>query len=537
VAALQVEATKEGAVARCAAATAAAEGQRTHHEAALQACRADAAADKAASLAALAASVQGSLAEAARLEARAQALYVGERTQRAALHERVMELQGNIRVFARCRPRVPNDGGADPEEEPSAVAVVAVHPELLAEKGFGEELQVRDVRAGYDRGGLLRFEFDACFGPLATQAQVFEQVRPLVTSFLDGYNVCIFAYGQTGSGKTHTMEGGEGSSSDGEAQGINLRTLREAFAVAAERAAAGATGETFKFSAEYLEVYQEHVRDLLADGDDDPKRPSLEVRQTKSGHVFAEGLTSVGLKRPEDLEAVVALGARRRSVGSHRLNAHSSRSHALLTFTCEATSAVTSGRTSTTTVSRLHLVDLAGSERVAKTEASGEQLKEASAINKSLAALGDVIQALGAKKSSTDRQGPPATARGHAHVPFRNSKLTYLLQNSLTGAAKVLMVCCAAPTASHASETVCSLNFAGRCRAVQLGAAHKTDKCKRLEERILDLETQLRDKENDATAATAASASVGLSSSNKPTAKGGSGPPVPTAMRRHALAN
>jgi len=547
VAALEVDTEKKNHASELESIRVEVEEERARHAAELTKCREDAAADKEAALSALAASLKSAIEEAQRLQHKAQGMYLAERKHHAALHERVMELQGNIRVFARCRPLVPvdtsppNGKGSNGASAPSsAVSVMALHPESLIDTGVGEEIQVRDARTGYDRGGLLRFEFDACFGPAATQEQVFEQMRPLVTSFMDGYNVCIFAYGQTGSGKTYTMEGAKDAS-----RGVNFRTLVEAFAVAEERAGAGLSVESFQFSVEYLEVYQEHVRDLLADSDhgssssssEDHKRSSLEVRQTKAGYVYAEGLTSVRLHCPEDLEDLLARGARRRAVGSHSLNTHSSRSHAILTLTCETIA----GPGRSPCLSRLHLVDLAGSERVAKTDASGEQLKEANAINKSLAALGDVIQALGTKKGSdhhkptnaaSSSSSSTSSSKSHGHVPFRNSKLTYLLQNSLTGASKVLMICCAAPTENHASETICSLNFAGRCRAVQLGTAHKTDKCKRLEERILDLETQLRDKENDASS-TVSHSLVGVKQGKGKSSSTGSSASATT--RRHAL--
>ena len=360
------------------------------------------------------------------------------------------------------------------------MAVLALHPERLHETGFGEEMIVRDAR-GYDRGSSLRFEYDACFAPAATQEQVFEQVRPLVTSFLDGYSVCIFAYGQTGSGKTFTMQGGSDNN-----MGINGRTLREAFAIAEERRTA-TDDASFEFSVSYLEVYMETVRDLLAP---DGSGASLEVRQSKEGRMHVPGLTSLRLENAEELDAIVALGARRRHVGSHRMNDVSSRSHAILTVTCVASEGGKS------CASKLHLVDLAGSERVAKTHADGERLKEANAINKSLSSLGDVITALIAKKAA-EQQGKGDSKGGH-HVPFRNSKLTYFLSESLSGSAKVLMICNIAPTLSHVGETICSLNFASRCRAVQLGVASKGggDRCRRLEERVMELELQLRDKEN-----------------------------------------
>jgi len=488
-----------GRLAREAAAREAALVER--HAAELAEAREDGERAKASELRLLASELQASVESSGATAAEAKRRLAAERAQRIALHERVMELQGNIRVFARCRPVVPIDsafyhgdnsenegqaGQASPEP-PAVFTVVSANPSAAQEKGFGEELVVRDVSRSYGamRGETLRFEYDACFSEAASQEQVFDQVRPLVTSFLDGYNVCIFAYGQTGSGKTYTMEGGESP----ESQGINGRTLREAFSLAVERG--GAQHDcSFSFRVEYLEVYNETVRDLF----DGAGGSGLEVRQSADGRVHVPGLTSISISSPEELERLTALGGRRRAVGAHKMNDASSRSHAILTVVCDA---LVGGKAQQ---SRLHLVDLAGSERVAKTDAVGERLKEAQNINKTLSALGDVIMALSARKS--EAAGAQAARKGGAagagHVPFRNSKLTYLLQDSLSGRSKVLMICTVAPSPCHVGESICSLNFAARCRAVQLGAAAKGggasgDRARRaLEDRIVELELQLR---------------------------------------------
>ncbi len=148
-------------------------------------------------------------------------------------------------------------------------------------------------------------------------------------------------------------------------------------------------------------------------------------------------------------------GQTNRAVGSHDMNDLSSRSHSILTVTCRGRNNLDSA----TTFGKLHLIDLAGSERISKTDATGDRLKEAQNINKSLSALGDVINALGNKKST--------------HIPFRNSKLTFLLQDSLGGNSKVLTFVNISPAIYNLGETVCSLNFASRCRSTELGQAKK----------------------------------------------------------------
>ncbi|CAE7685509.1 KIN14E, partial [Symbiodinium microadriaticum] len=229
---------------------------------------------------------------------------------------------------------------------------------------------------------------------------VFEAVQPLVVSVLDGYNVCIFAYGQTGSGKTFTMEG------YGSDIGVSPRAISELF----DRIAS--VSDNWEYSVEFstLEIYNESIRDLL---DSSGKKDKLDVRQGPEGNQVV-GLTEVSVSNPEQVHELMAQGQSNRAVGSHDMNEHSSRR---------------------------------------------DRLKEAQNINRSLSALGDVINSLGSKKAT--------------HVPYRNSKLTFLLQDSLGGNSKVLMFVNISPAVYNAGESVCSLNFASRCRNVELGQARK----------------------------------------------------------------
>ena len=287
------------------------------------------------------------------------------------------------------------------------------------------------------------FEFEHVFQPDCSQEEVFVQTCPLVVSVLDGYNVCIFAYGQTGSGKTFTMDG---PSHD---PGVNQRSLMELFRLRDERAST----MSYTFHISMLEVYNEQVIDLLDEGSGSPEtRTTLDVRMGKNG-TFVAGLVEVEVMSMEDVNELLSLGVANRSVGAHNVNEHSSRSHLVFSVRVEGQNR----STGTATQATLHLIDLAGSERLSKTDATGTRLKEAQHINKSLSALGDVVAALGNKNNR--------------HVPYRNSKLTYLLQNSLSGNSKVLMIVNCSPVLSNLGESVCSLNFASRCRAVALGQA------------------------------------------------------------------
>lgn len=265
-------------------------------------------------------------------------------------------------------------------------------------------------------------------------------------------SVCIFAYGQTGSGKTHTMEGSESD------RGVNFRALQELFAIRDDRIAAENFECTMKLSI--LEVYNETIVDLLDNSNGSSSGSSqqagvvakgLDVRMGKTG-VYVDNLIEVEVFNENDVIDLMKLGHSHRSVGSHDFNEHSSRSHLVLSIHIETVQRKENRRR----VSKLHLIDLAGSERVSKTAASGQRLKEAQNINRSLSALGDVIAALGASSK---------------HVPYRNSKLTFLLQDSLSGNSKVLMFVNVSPVQWNAWETLCSLNFASRCRNVALGQA------------------------------------------------------------------
>jgi kinesin family protein C2/C3 len=257
---------------------------------------------------------------------------------------------------------------------------------------------------------------------------------------MDGYNVCIFAYGQTGSGKTWTMSGPSTN------RGVNTRALDELFHKSATRRA----DYRDTISVSILEVYNEAIRDLLVDGGSSDK---LEIRQSDQGN-YVPGLTQIPVESLQNVIDLLAVADRNRSSAATNMNEHSSRSHMMLTVTVVSEN-LTLG---VTTRGKLNLVDLAGSERLDKSGASGQALKEAQNINKSLSALGDVIAARANKQS---------------HVPFRNSTLTYLLQDSLSQDSKTLMIVCVSPVLYNSEETFCSLNFASRVRSVELGKATK----------------------------------------------------------------
>ncbi|XP_077243787.1 kinesin-like protein KIN-14Q isoform X2 [Tasmannia lanceolata] len=344
------------------------------------------------------------------------------------LNNKVLELKGNIRVFCRCRPLN--------TEEIAGEASMAIDFETA-----------KDGELTVIANGIPKkvFKFDSVFSTEADQADVFKDTAPFATSVLDGYNVCIFAYGQTGSGKTFTMEGTE------EARGVNYRTLKELFQIISERQGLF----RYDISVSVLEVYNEQIRDLLVSSSQPgvgAKR--LEIRQVADGVHHVPGLVEVHVTNMNEVWEVLQTGSNARAVGSTNANEHSSRSHCIHCVMVKGANFVSGECTN----SKLWLVDLAGSERIAKTDVQGDRLKETQNINKSLSALGDVISSLATKSP---------------HIPFRNSKLTHLLQDSLGGDSKTLMFVQISPNENDVSETLCSLNFASRVRGIELGPAKK----------------------------------------------------------------
>ncbi|TKC44558.1 hypothetical protein EI555_013467 [Monodon monoceros] len=372
--------------------------------------------------------------------------YRRELQLRKKCHNELVRLKGNIRVIARVRPVTKEDG-----EGPEATNAVTFDPD--------DDSIIHLLH----KGKPVSFELDKVFSPKASQQDVFQEVQALITSCIDGFNVCIFAYGQTGAGKTYTMEGTL------ENPGINQRALQLLFSEVQEKA----SDWEYTITVSAAEIYNEVLRDLL--GQEPQEKLEIRLCPDGSGQLYVPGLTEFQVQSVEDINKgysrtvdpedptpnpvphsalpgpqVFEFGHTNRTTEFTNLNEHSSRSHALLIVTVHGVD----GSTGLRTTGKLNLVDLAGSERVGKSGAEGSRLREAQHINKSLSALGDVIAAL------RSRQG---------HVPFRNSKLTYLLQDSLSGDSKTLMVVQVSPVEKNTSETLYSLKFAERVRSVELG--------------------------------------------------------------------
>ncbi|KAM0682499.1 kinesin-like nuclear fusion protein [Mitosporidium daphniae] len=401
---------------------------------------------------------------------------------RKRLHNEVQELKGNIRVFCRVRPPLPSicfllniasDGVEEsalrPCEQEVGNTQISFSSDPLSRTEGIELSQWMDSTSGCVKPQLKSypFTFDRVFSPTSTQADVFEDISQLVQSVLDGYRVCIFAYGQTGSGKTYTMEGPSGKH-DPSFSGMIPRAVAQIFETSHNLGVKN--GWKFQLEASFLEIYNETIKDLLAT----PKSIAgcvEELKKLEIKHNPTTGKTSVseltiGTIGANILPALVPVtsisqvnrllkeASENRSIGETRCNERSSRSHSVFTLSVAGENPDTGEKIE----GLLNLIDLAGSERLSSSGATGDRLKETQAINKSLSALGDVIMALANKES---------------HIPYRNSKLTYLLQNSLGGNSKTLMFVNLSPSKESFGESLCSLRFAAKVNSCHIGTARK----------------------------------------------------------------
>ncbi|KAG6695115.1 hypothetical protein I3842_09G079900 [Carya illinoinensis] len=358
---------------------------------------------------------------------------------RKKLHNTILELKGNIRVFCRVRPLLPDDGVA-------TEATLISYPTSTESLGRGIDLM--------QSGQKYPFTFDKVFTHDASQRDVFVEISQLVQSALDGYKVCIFAYGQTGSGKTYTMMGKPETL---EQKGLIPRSLEQIFQTSQSLQA---QGWKYKMQASMLEIYNETIRDLLStnrsNGLDMSRTENgipgkqYTIKHDANGNTHVSDLTIVDVCSIKEISSLLQQAAQSRSVGRTQMNEQSSRSHFVFTLRISGVNESTEQQVQGV----LNLIDLAGSERLSKSGSAGDRLKETQAINKSLSSLADVIFAL---------------AKREEHVPFRNSKLTYLLQPCLGGDSKTLMFVNISPDPSSVGESLCSLRFAARVNACEIG--------------------------------------------------------------------
>lgn len=421
--------------------------------------------------------------------------YLAERARNASLLSRLQTVCGNIQVFCRVRPVIYEELQ---KSWGSRLAVNVINHsdvavmDIKADRVFASEERTIDgsidalALESLESGASWKvFTFDRILGPEETQNDVFREVEPIAQSVVEGFKACIFAYGQTGSGKTYTMEG---TASD---PGLNFRVVRHIFqsiqlrgsiyhpeldgdaSDAAEKDPEAeddvdmgdnraddddsshddaASGLCYHVQVGVLEIYNETLRDLISV--DNSK--ALEIRHdSETGDIHVADLTMATVSSPEQTIDVLRKAHLNRVTGQTNVHARSSRSHCVVIVQIAATKGSGNGNEASDEMcGKLYLVDLAGSERVKHSNVTGEMLREAAHINKSLSALADVMEALDKKLS---------------HVPYRNSKLTFLLQDVLNSSCKTVMIVNVGPTYETANESSRSLQLAERVRHIVVG--------------------------------------------------------------------
>uniref|UniRef100_A0A8C3B3U5 Kinesin family member 4 n=1 Tax=Cyclopterus lumpus TaxID=8103 RepID=A0A8C3B3U5_CYCLU len=357
-----------------------------------------------------------------------------------------------VRVALRCRPLVPKENN---EGCQCCLTFVPGQPQVIV-------------------GTEKAFTYDYVFDPTAEQEEVFNStVSPLLCGLFKGYHATVLAYGQTGSGKTFSMGGTYTSAQENDPSvGVIPRVIRRIFEEKDKRTAC-----EFCLAVSYLEIYNEDILDLLCPSKD---KAGLCIREDPKEGIKIVGLTERQVSTAQEMVGCLEVGNSARTVASTAMNAASSRSHAIFTITLEQRRGTDKADS---VVSKLHLVDLAGSERQKKTKAEGDRLKEGISINRGLLSLGNVISALGdeSKKSS--------------FVPYRDSKLTRLLQDSLGGNSHTLMIACISPADSNMEETINTLRYADRARKIKNKPVVNVDprvaETNRLKQQVQELQVML----------------------------------------------
>ncbi|CAL1548478.1 unnamed protein product [Lymnaea stagnalis] len=421
------------------------------------------------------AQLQGTLTDVTERHAR-------EKKRRQELHNQLMELRGNIRVHGRLRPLMEFDAE---NEDMNTLGRPGTRSEVVVHYVDDENICVRTSKHN------KIYEYERVYNSTEKQESVFDEVQPMLTSLLDGYNVCIMAYGQTGSGKTHTMLGSHRNddynpSHDPQPdEGVIPRATRELFRLIEEKPFG-----THTIEVSVVEVYNNDIRDLLSR---DPNAKH-DVVTGGDGQLSIPTVTSKPVDNVDAVMNLVQYGLKTRKESATLVHEHSSRSHLIVTltvntkapsffaktmttdseagapgglakkgkslsqtWTAEQLQLVSGGQTANQQPvirTKLQLVDLAGSECVGMSGVKGAALREASNINKSLSALADVLGAL---------------AEHRTHVPYRNSRLTHFLQDSIGGDAKLLILLCVSPAQRYITESLQCLGFGQRARQVQRG--------------------------------------------------------------------
>nr|XP_046241087.1 kinesin-like protein kif7 isoform X2 [Scatophagus argus] len=387
----------------------------------------------------------------------------------------IAKIQRSSNGAVEMSPKVP--GGQGKGDYSAVQVAVRVRPllpkELLRchESCITVDSELRQVTLGHDR----HFLCDYLFEETCCQEEVYSvSVQPLIDSFIQGFNATVFAYGQTGSGKTYTIGEANICSFRDEEQGIIPRAVADVFRLLDENDLTD-----FSVRVSYLEVYKEEFKDLL---EVETASKDIHIREDK-GNIVLCGVKECEVEGLDEVLSLLESGNTARHTGATQMNPNSSRSHTIFTVYMDqrrGTSRLYGSATSSgpqMLSSKFHFVDLAGSERILRTGNTGERLKESIQINSGLLALGNVIGALGDPK----RKG--------SHIPYRDSKITRILKDSLGGNSKTLMIACISPSSSDFDESLNTLNYATRARNIQNRA---TVNCKREPDRVEGLEQQIK---------------------------------------------
>ena len=340
---------------------------------------------------------------------------------------------------------------------------------------MGEDTVIQNPQCGVDIivGRTHTYTLDHVYGPSITTQQLYRTcIQERVHAAVQGYHATILAYGQTATGKTHTMTGTINE------PGIIPLSIRECFSYIKHSTSSSHTEYLLRLS--YMEVYKEHIKDLLAPPSEQPP-PPVRLFEGSNGHLQIRGIREIVVTSPEQVFTILADGESRRHVNATHSNTHSSRSHVLVRIWIESRTTTTTTTTTngnnksfgnsgssgsskeTVRVSSLSLVDLAGSESVRLT-GSTERQSEGHYINKSLMTLGQVVYAL--SEQSSNENGGNNSKKQSQHIPYRDSKLTRLLQPSLSGNAQVVLLCCISPLSLHIEESHNTFKFAIRAKKI-----------------------------------------------------------------------
>lgn len=377
---------------------------------------------------------------------------VGKEHVRRILHDKLQQLKGNIRVFCRIRPPSSSQANGHNNEPLASLDFTdddfndEANQELVISKDALNE-NTNHGQSSYSlyqsKNNSYKFQFDKIFLPILLNQDIFDELSQLIQSSLDGYNVCVFAYGQTGSGKTHTM-----SHPDNGMIPLSIKMIFDNIQELKLK------NWTYTVEGQFLEIYNETIVDLLSSVNTTKKH---EIKHDDTnGKTSVTNITSVTMTNKNHAKVLLEKASKNRSTASTKLNDRSSRSHSIFILKLFGKNSETGDVSEGT----LNLIDLAGSERLTNSQAVGDRLKETQAINKSLSCLGDVIYSLGQQQQNGQLQ---------QHIPYRNSKLTYLLKHSLGGNSKTLMFVNISSLSKNFNETVNSLRFATKVNCTKLG--------------------------------------------------------------------